>query len=797
MTSLEPVPDSSASVKFLKLVYPDGPWLLTAIRAEPKAIYTRTFRPETEAALLDWLTLHNGKHNIYWSTNPPIRDLTKKAEREDIKEVVYLHLDLDPRRGEDLEAEQTRISDMLSESTPNGLPPPTAVVFSGGGYQAFWKLETPIPVNGDLALAEDAKRYNIQIEQLCGGDNCHNIDRIMRLPGTINVPDEKKRKKGRTPQLAKLKWFKPERVYPLSMFKAAQVAIKATQSLSRPSAAVALRGNVPPIEDHTELDKWDVEDRTKVIIARGELPDEPKKGDNSRSMWVFDACCQLARKNVPDNVVLALLLDPGWGISESILDKGRDAERYAVRQIARAKDEIVEPWLAELNDKFFVVENEGGRTLVVEVIKALQVDNSHRYEVTHQSFDNFGNRYLNRQVKIGEDTKGNPKYGPVGKWWLSHEQRRQVHRIVFRPDVDADEVDGCYNLWRGFAVTETLGDWSRLRAHIEEVLANGDQVCADFILKWTAFKLQHPDRMPEVAMTFLGAPGSGKGTYGRAMTRLFGQHGVQVNSAAQLAGRFNGHLRDVGLLFADEAIMPNETGAYGILKGMITEPTLQIEDKGVKIKTGFANHLGIIMAVDRKRALKLDQGDRRFASFEVSDRYVGNAAYFDALNDEMKNGGLAAMLYDMRHNMPLGKWLPKNNIPETAARNELKEEGLSQTEKVFLDMLKVGDCPCHALDQGAAFVSAGRLHTYALKKLSVRGDQISTVKIAELFKKLKFTHNRNDRPRHWVVPELQEARAAWDTAFMPVPWDEETEWAPVNNELQRWLTFEDQEDAPF
>jgi hypothetical protein len=96
------------------------------------------------------------------------------------------------------------------------------------------------------------------------------------------------------------------------------------------------------------------------------------------------------------------------------------------------------------------------------------------------------------------------------------------------------------------SVSERPGDWSRLKAHIEEVLANGDPNSADFILKWTAFKLQHPDLMPEVAMAFQGAPGSGKGTYGRAMTKLFGQHGVQVNSAAQFAGRFNGHLRDVG-----------------------------------------------------------------------------------------------------------------------------------------------------------------------------------------------------------------------------------------------------------
>jgi hypothetical protein len=133
------------------------------------------------------------------------------------------------------------------------------------------------------------------------------------------------------------------------------------------------------------------------------------------------------------------------------------------------------------------------------------------------------------------------------------------------------------------------------------------------------------------------------------------------------------------------------------------------------------------MAVDRKRSLKLDQGDRRFATFEASDKYVSNSTYFDALNEEMKNGGLSAMLYDMRYNMPLGKWLPKNNIPETAARNELKEEGLSQTEELFLDMLKMGECPCHRSDQGAAFISAARLHTFAMKRVGVRGDQVSTV----------------------------------------------------------------------
>src|SRR5882672_10481771 len=79
MTLLEPVPNTAAAVSFLKLVYPDGPWVLTAIRTDRKAIDTKTFRPSTEDDLLAWLNAYNGERNIYWSTNPPVRDLTKKA----------------------------------------------------------------------------------------------------------------------------------------------------------------------------------------------------------------------------------------------------------------------------------------------------------------------------------------------------------------------------------------------------------------------------------------------------------------------------------------------------------------------------------------------------------------------------------------------------------------------------------------------------------------------------------------------------------------------------------------------
>src|SRR5205814_7166683 len=148
----------------------------------------------TEA--LEWLRQHNGVANLYWSVNPPNRELDKKARREDILEVRLLHVDIDPRAGEELAEERQRALALLTDRKPATVPEPSFIIDSGGGYQAFWLLTQPIPINGDMNRAEELKRYNQQLEIVFGGDSCSNIDRIMRLPYTVNIPDEKKRRKG-------------------------------------------------------------------------------------------------------------------------------------------------------------------------------------------------------------------------------------------------------------------------------------------------------------------------------------------------------------------------------------------------------------------------------------------------------------------------------------------------------------------------------------------------------------------------------------------------------------------------
>ena len=363
---------SRASIEFLKKWNKNGPWVLTAIQTDKKAIATATFRPEQESELFDWLERYNGVRNIYFHVNSVIRDLTSKALKEDIKSADWLHIDIDPQAGEDLTEERDRALGLLTDKLPRGIPKPTVVVFSGGGYQGFWRLKQPVNIDGDIKKAEDFELYNKRLEQVFGGDHCHNVDRIMRLPGTVNVPDAKKKKAGRTEELA-IELIFETTSYDLSEFKKAQAVqieggVGSQGGASEGGYTINIPGNVQRIVDLSELDEWNVPDRVKVIIAQGRHPDQPKEGDNSRSAWLFDCICQLFRCGVPDEVVYAIITDPDWGIADSVRES-KNSERYAIRQMTRAKEHVDDPNLRMMNERHAIIGNIGGKCRVIEEVE--------------------------------------------------------------------------------------------------------------------------------------------------------------------------------------------------------------------------------------------------------------------------------------------------------------------------------------------------------------------------------------------------------------------------------------------
>ncbi|HEQ59999.1 MAG TPA: hypothetical protein ENN74_00145 [Firmicutes bacterium] len=327
--------DTAAALDFLRRWSPDADWCLAAIIPDGN-LEARTFKPSEEKKAAEWIEARQGVKNLYFHVNPARRALARKASKEDIARLEWLHIDIDPRAGEDIGQERTRALKLLRDHDPK----PTVIIDSGGGYQGFWRL-TPDPrleINGQIGKAQELEAYNIQLEKIFGADHCHNVDRIMRLPGTINVPTAKKAKKGRQPALAQLvEWN--DASYPLDVFTPAPPATFATPTASGKAAPVVDLGDGTPMGTE-ELREWaeahgkTLKDSTLARIATGTDPLDPDKYP-SRSEALWAVVCDLVRADVDDGVIFRVITGPNE-IAASVRDKS-DPKRYALDQIAKAR----------------------------------------------------------------------------------------------------------------------------------------------------------------------------------------------------------------------------------------------------------------------------------------------------------------------------------------------------------------------------------------------------------------------------------------------------------------------------
>ena len=773
------------AVAHLRKLRPDGPWTLTAIEPDGPGIDTKTFGPNTASDALAWLEARSGRMNLYYMVNPAMRPLSKKATKEDVLEAVAIWVDIDPKKGEDPAAAR---ADAIARLM-NYRVPPSIVIDSGGGVQAIWLLDEPFPIDGKVPIAEDFELFNLHLEIAFGGDSCHNVDRILRLPGTINLPNAKKRKAGRVPRLAAVidersSWER----YPLGEFTAAPPK---NASPAAGQAKVQLDALPPRLRDLDELPER-VTQRTRMLIVQGDDPDDEQRYA-SRSEVTFAVVCELVRAQCSDEQIAAVLLDPDFGISAHTLAQKSGPLRYAERQIARARAEVEEPMLRELNAKHFAVGSIGGKFRIASPRRS-EIDKG-RECLEYQSVADFKNRYMNQRVQTGVTKEGHPVYSPAGDWWLKHPMRRQYETIVFAPGEATDELHE-FNLWRGLAVMAEPHPWPLLHRLIHESLAGGNAEHAHYILRWLAFAVQHPERAAEVALVFRGARGVGKSTLGHAMRRIFGQHGMSVTHPQHLHGQFNDHLHDCVLLFADEAVAPGEKKAEQMIKVMITEPTLLIEPKGLG-KFTARNRLHVMMASNERWVVPAGADERRFAIFDVSPHLAArpgdpneerNRAFWDGLYAEIEGEGLQGFLYDLLQ-LDLGNWHPRRGVPQTAALNEQKAASLTGFRKVWLDLLASGELPqlrtmrdCGA---GHVFVSTSELLEYAQQR--TRRDDMSLTEVGEVLSSLGCEKYERRRPRGWIVPPLADARQKWDEVEFSFTWRPTPGWgvtgtAPDDNE---------------
>jgi bifunctional DNA primase/polymerase-like protein/uncharacterized protein DUF5906/primase-like protein len=428
--------------------------------------------------------------------------------------------------------------------------------------------------------------------------------------------------------------------------------------------------------------------------------------------------------------------------------------------------------IAELNRRYFLIRNVGGKCLIGELVPNLIGSGQ---MLSLQRVNDFKTWHSNRKITV-RDGKGNKKKKPLGAVWLEHPKRRQYEGVDLVPDAPCDLPNGNLNLWRGFGIEAKKGGWPLLLRHICEVLAAGDRKAAEYILWWTAWGLQHPGERAEVALVLRGGKGSGKGVFGNAVAKCFGEHALHIFQQSHLTGNFNGHLRSCLFLFVDEAFWAGDKKGEGVLKGLITERTLVIEQKGIDA-IQWPNRLHVLMVANADWVVPASHDERRFAVFDVSNKYAqGEApedvrvAYFRALHHELENGGLEAMLYDLRR-LDLGNWHPRQ-VYETEGLRRQKHQSLSLLEQWLFELLQEGRLPTGTFwsEDRCEFAPTRDLVNDAKKRVPRLRD-LSDKAMGEFLKKWGCVPDRTNVARGWQFPLLAKMRAEWNRRYGACEWD--------------------------
>jgi hypothetical protein len=199
--------------------------------------------------------------------------------------------------------------------------------------------------------------------------------------------------------------------------------------------------------------------------------------------------------------------------------------------------------------------------------------------------------------------------------------------------------------------------------------------------------VQKPASGGEVAIVLRGDMGTGKGFFANGFGALFGRHYLQVSDPKHLVGSFNAHLRDCIVLMADEAFFAGDKKHESVLKSLITEKTLSVEQKGVDVYAS-PNYTHIIMASNSNWVVPAGNNERRFFVLDVSKDKMQDKKYFSDIRKQLDSGGLEALLHFLMH-YSITDFDPRE-VPKTEALQDQKLLSYSAEETWWYEKLQDG-----------------------------------------------------------------------------------------------------------
>jgi hypothetical protein len=274
----------------------------------------------------------------------------------------------------------------------------------------------------------------------------------------------------------------------------------------------------------------------------------------------------------------------------------------------------------------------------------------------------------------------------INKWiGFTHNIRRKDDVDIYPNTTECPQ--NIFNLWRPFAMELLTEPYTHKQKELEfilnhiKILCNHDEYVYDYFIKWIAQMIQYP-HIKTIMPTFISREGSGKGTLFKLFEKMLGNEKVfeTTNPSRDVWGDFNGMMCNCFLVNLNELSKKDTMEAEGKIKGLITDNTLAINQKGIpqyKIKS----YHRFITTTNKEEPINSTNGDRRNLIIRSSDEKKGDYIYFETMHKYLEDNDVIRTCYDYFkgfEGMDKFKDIP---IPVTEYQTNLKELSKSPIEQ--------------------------------------------------------------------------------------------------------------------
>ena len=269
----------------------------------------------------------------------------------------------------------------------------------------------------------------------------------------------------------------------------------------------------------------------------------------------------------------------------------------------------------------------------------------------------------------------------IEKWLRNNPNMRVYDRMdVFPNAEEAARHPKVYNMWTPFKMDRDTDPYTKkpeaLKLVLEQlfILSGRHEESFAYLQDFIANMIQYPENKSTMPV-LIGDPGNGKTWFVKLLRELLGDSKVFecTNPQRDIFGGFNSRMFGAFLVNLSEVGGKDFVDAYNKLKALITDPTLDINQKNIAVKTILSHHHWLT-TTNSYNPLPTDDKDRRAAFIRCSDEKIGDTAWFDRLHALLDDRDTLLTVWHYFKTRKCKSQLTKADLPVTEFHEEIKQQ---------------------------------------------------------------------------------------------------------------------------